>query len=41
MIPFMTLWHYFRIRRLHFANRKTLEAYQVKKTSAIFSTGIS
>ncbi|ABS49431.1 MULTISPECIES: F390 synthetase-related protein [Yersinia pseudotuberculosis complex] len=31
MIPFMTLWHYFRIRRLHFANRKTLEAYQVKK----------
>lgn len=33
MIPFMTLWHYFRIRRLHFANRKTLEAYQVKNFS--------
>lgn len=33
MIPFMTLWHYFRIRRLRFANRETLEAYQVKNFS--------
>lgn len=34
MIPFITLWHYFRIRRLRFANREMLEAYQVKNSSS-------
>lgn len=31
MIPLMTLWHYFRTRRLTFADRQALEAYQAKR----------
>lgn len=33
MIPLMTLWHYFRARRLFFADRAALEAYQAKRLS--------
>ncbi|MBO1504245.1 CoF synthetase [Serratia proteamaculans] len=31
MIPLMTLWHYFRARRLTFDDRQSLEAYQAKR----------
>ncbi len=31
MSPLMTLWHYFRARRLTFVDRQSLEAYQAKK----------
>jgi len=31
MIPLMTLWHYFRARRLIFADRAALEAHQAKR----------
>ncbi len=31
MIPLMTLWHYFRARRLTFADRQALEAYQARQ----------
>lgn len=36
MIPFMTLWHYFRIRRLRFRDRKALEQHQSRQI-AIFA----
>ena len=31
MIPFMTLWHYFRARRLRFGDRVALEAHQARQ----------
>ncbi len=31
MIPFATLWHYFRSRRLKFGNRQALEQYQQRQ----------
>lgn len=31
MIPFMTLWHYFRARRLRFGDRAALEAHQARQ----------